>query len=230
MDSPFSTEKELRFPNKAPLLNNIPKIPSKLKIFSKTLSRHIETIKIDPSRNTDFLLTSLRAIIKGEIWEIPNFLSSRECDSLIQETEEMGYEDATKMAGANSEVVLRNMKRLFLSDTMTSEILTSKLKDLVPLSLEGGLFEGVNENFKFYKYDKNNKYDRHIDGEFENEISQTKSVASFIIYLNEPNKGGVTRFHSHKFDKGIHDVKPEKGKILIYRQKFVLSQFLIESI
>lgn len=220
MDSPFTTEKDLEQSKKDPLLNNIPKIPSKLKIFSQTLSRHIESMKIDPSRNCDYLLSCLRELVKGEIWEIPKFFLPKECDGLIQETEEMGYEDATKMAGANSEVILRNMKRLFLSDMQTSEILTSKLRNLVPLSYEGGLFQGVNENFKFYKYEKGNKYDKHIDGEFENETLQTKSVASFIIYLNEPKRGGFTKFHSHKFTNGTLDVKPERGKILIYRQKY----------
>ena len=218
MDIPNNEKKEIKHQH-GETQNDSKKNPSKFKIFSNNFSKFFDGIKSDSFRSVESLKSSMGTIIKNEIWEIPNFLSPKECESLIKATEILGYQDVTKMANSENGSVLRDMKRLFLSDSQTAEILTKKIEPFLPRAFEGGLFKGVNEKFKFYKYEKNNKYDRHIDGEYNDEIKQIKSVASFIIYLNAPSKGGMTRFHSHKFENGIYDIKPEIGKLLIYRQK-----------
>ena len=215
----FLVDKEIKSIQNDSFQNITNQISSKVKIHTENFSKVLNEIKNDPLRTAEILKDSIKNIEKGDIWEVPNFFLQSECDIFIKLTEEMGYEDATKIANVQNGSVLRDMKRLLISDSQTSDILTFKMKDLVPLAYEGGLFKGVNGSFKFYKYEKNNKYDRHIDGEFENEILKIKSVASFIIYLNSPSKGGHTRFYSHKFNNGLHDVKPEVGKLLIYRQK-----------
>ena len=141
----------------------------------------------------------LKSHLKDEIWEVSNFISAEECDKLVEFCENIGFSNSKIRLPNETNKLLRNMDRVLVSDAQASALLSNLLVKYVPLAFEGGIFDGLNKNFKFYKYEKEMMYAPHVDGESEDKDRRTKSVGSIIFYLNSMEKGGLTRFISSSF-------------------------------
>jgi len=94
---------------------------------------------------------------------------------------------------------------------------------------------GLNEFFRFYRYDPGNYFQPHRDGVYKrhytsyrdplnpeppnskmNERAGERSFITFIVYLNEDFEGGATTF----YNKGVTDpvpCVPETGKALVFQ-------------
>lgn len=141
----------------------------------------------------------LKIHVKDEIWEVSNFMSAKECDKLVEFSENISFSNTTIQLPNEKNKLLRNMDRVLLSDAQASTLLSNLIVKYVPLAFEGGIFDGLNKNFKFYKYEKEMMYAPHVDGESEDKDRRTKSVGSIIFYLNTVESGGLTRFISSSF-------------------------------
>jgi hypothetical protein len=67
---------------------------------------------------------------------------------------------------------------------------------------------GLNERFRFYRYDPGERFAPHTDGCFRRNNGQ-ESLLTIMIYLNEGCEGGETNF-------GDVQIVPKAGMALIF--------------
>lgn len=150
-----------------------------------------------------------------KIWTLPGFISQQECQDLILLSEMRGFDEATVSMKSGPVMIkgLRNNYRLEYSDTRLAARLWDGLKAHLPAVLDGWEALGLNERFRFYRYEDNQRFKRHIDGRFRRSDMEESRI-TFMIYLNDDFKGGETAF-----DEVV--VKPETGTALcfIHEQK-----------
>lgn len=149
------------------------------------------------------------------IWTIENFLTARECEDLILFSEQRGYEEAkvSLQSGAAMRKGIRNNYRLMYKDDDLAAKYWAKLKDACPTTIENTVAVGLNEQFRFYKYESSQRFKRHVDGRFKRDEKEESRI-TFMIYLNNDFKGGET-----KFDQVT--IAPQRGTALcfIHEQK-----------
>jgi hypothetical protein len=163
-----------------------------------------------------------------QIWTIDNLLTQKECEDFIIFSENMGYVEAevSFAEGAKMMKGLRNNYRLFYEDRQLAKDLWVKLAPFCPQNLDNNLNNskkiiqnGINEQFRFYKYEVGQRFKRHIDGRFTRN-AQEQSRITFMIYLNDDFEGGETTFDNLQIIPKagtalcfIHEVKHEGSAI-----------------
>ncbi|WP_196885052.1 prolyl hydroxylase family protein [Aureivirga sp. CE67] len=153
--------------------------------------------------------------LTSTIWKIDDFLNKEECENLILFSEQKGYEEATVslLSGAKMMKNIRNNYRLIHEDKKLAEKLWSRLENFCPKEMENTKASGLNELFRFYRYESSQKFKRHIDGRFKrNEFEESR--ITFLIYLNDDFEGGET-----KFDDLIINPKTGMALCFIHEQK-----------
>ena len=129
------------------------------------------------------------------IWTIENFISKKECETLILFSEQQGYEEAKVSLTTGAKIMkgIRNNYRLVYKDVNLANKYWQTLKKFCPNTLEKNEASGLNEQFRFYKYESDQRFKRHIDGRFKRS-DQEESRVTFMIYLNDDFSGGETKF------------------------------------
>lgn len=79
--------------------------------------------------------------------------------------------------------------------------------------LEGRQAIGLNERFRFYRYDPGQQFATHMDGSFVRQNGE-RSLLTFMVYLNDAFEGGETVIIETT-------VKPQKGMALIFQHALV---------
>ncbi len=118
-----------------------------------------------------------------------------ECRELIDRAESANFEEAPINSASGTRVVssVRNNERVMFDDVELAASLWARVRDEVPVMLDGRQARGLNERFRFYRYSKGQKFDWHSDGSFERTNGE-RSFLTFMIYLNSGYQGGATRF------------------------------------
>jgi predicted 2-oxoglutarate/Fe(II)-dependent dioxygenase YbiX len=149
------------------------------------------------------------------IWTIEGFLTAQECENLIALSENLGYQEAevSLPEGAKMLKGIRNNERLLYQDEKLANQYWEKLKPYCPSQMTDYEAIGLNEQFRFYKYQLNQRFKRHIDGRFKRNENEESRI-TFMIYLNEDFEGGATIFDEIS-------IKPKIGMALcfIHEQK-----------
>ncbi|WP_027002282.1 2OG-Fe(II) oxygenase [Hugenholtzia roseola] len=151
----------------------------------------------------------------SQVWTIDNFLSPKTCEDLILFSEQQGYQEATVGLASGEKMIknIRNNDRLVYQDENLAKQFWLKLKDFCPPTIENSSAVGLNEQFRFYRYEPMQRFKRHIDGRFRrNEIEESR--ITFMIYLNQDFTGGETKFDNFT-------IRPQTGMALcfIHEQK-----------
>lgn len=144
------------------------------------------------------------------IWTIENFLTVKECEDLIKMSESIGYNEAevSLASGAKMMKNIRNNYRILHTDEALAKEYWDRLEQYCPKVIEENYAVGLNEQFRFYKYELDQRFKRHIDGRYKrNEFEESR--ITFMIYLNEEFNGGET-----SFDEVI--IKPKTGTALCF--------------
>lgn len=156
---------------------------------------------------------------RDDIFTIEGFLSPEECDQLIERAEGVGFGDApiTTAAGPVIDKGMRNNERVMLDDVPLAAAMWAKLNGFVP-EKHGCRAIGLNERFRFYKYEPGQYFDWHFDGYFERHARE-RSMLTFMVYLNDC-EGGTTDFifktgAVREEDTAVR-VKPVKGTALLF--------------
>src|SRR5262245_33455174 len=102
------------------------------------------------------------------IFVVHGFLSPEECRAHVERSEAVGYEPATinTDAGAVLNEDVRNNRRVIVDDPSLARRLWVRLEGLVPASLAGHTVVGLNERFRFYRYETGQTFRMHRDGAF----------------------------------------------------------------
>lgn len=167
-----------------------------------------------------------------KIWTIENFLSEEECQNLIIFSENKSYEEATVSlkSGAKMMKNIRNNERLIYDDTQLAHNYWEKLKEFCPKFINEIVEEenhttnyqaiGLNPRFRFYKYESNQRFKKHIDGrvKLEKDGKEYESRITFMIYLSDDFEGGQTIFDYKNANNEIEviEIQPKIGTALCF--------------
>ncbi len=166
-----------------------------------------------------------------KIWTIENFLSEEECQNLIIFSENKSYDEATVslQSGAKMMKNIRNNERLIYEDEKLAQNYWQKLKDFCPIFINEIVKEetqnyqavGLNPRFRFYKYESNQRFKKHIDGrvQLEKEGKEYESRITFMIYLSDNFEGGQTTFDYKNEENNLLqkiEIRPKTGTALCF--------------
>jgi hypothetical protein len=133
--------------------------------------------------------------ITDEIFTVAGFCTAAECEALIRLGESRGFGDAplTTPMGPVLDRDVRNNSRVMLDDPNLAEAWWQRARDYVPSKLAGQRAVGLNERFRFYRYEPGQAFRWHRDGYFRRPGGE-RSRLTLMVYLNDDFEGGETRF------------------------------------
>lgn len=148
--------------------------------------------------------------LSDTIFTIDNFWTKQECEDFIAKSELMGYVVATVETEKGHKVVesVRNNARVVYKDFNLANKIWQQLIGFAPKRIGNSFASGLNELFRFYKYDAGQKFKKHRDQSFIRNEEET-SYYTFLIYLNDNYEGGETTFNQLS-------VKPKQGTALLF--------------
>lgn len=152
--------------------------------------------------------------LKKNIFLIENFWTADQCDDYIQRTEAIGYEPATIQTDNGPRLVdfVRNNNRVVYKDIELARRLWEEVEGYAPREIGESVAIGLNEQFRFYKYQPGQQFKKHRDQSYIRN-SREASYFTFMIYLNDGFKGGATIFNDLV-------IEPKKGSALIFYHYF----------
>ncbi len=163
----------------------------------------------------------LKTHVLGKVWTIDDFLSASECTAFITASESAGYDDAplTTAHGFVMRPDIRNNTRVIWDDTPLAEKLWARLAphfserfwELKPI--------GLNERFRFYRYDTGQRFAPHFDGSYRRENGE-ESYVTLLLYLNSDCEGGQTRLEVPSVE-GVLEVQPGAGLALLFAHRLL---------
>ncbi len=157
----------------------------------------------------------------NQVFVIHDFLTPEECREYIQVTERVGYGPAPISTGSGFVMApeVRNNERVMLDNVAWAADLWERAKPLVPSPFLRHDATGLNERFRFYRYDPGHTFRPHTDGHFAR--NDERSQLTFMVYLSGDCAGGDTVIYIQDDGLTLPDgaqirVKPETGKALVF--------------
>jgi hypothetical protein len=162
------------------------------------------------------LLTS-----RDDLFVIHSFFSTEECQQQITLAEEAGFGDApiNSLAGPVVRKRIRNNDRVMIDSRQLATAIWERLRPLLPEPTRFWKPVGLNERFRYYRYEPGQLFDWHLDGCYERSPTE-QSTLTFMIYLNGDLAGGATEF-SGVHGERIVSVHPETGKALVFPHRIL---------
>lgn len=144
------------------------------------------------------------------IFTIPSVLTPDECREYIAFTEAKGYKAApiTTADGFVMRPDVRNNTRVMIDDPQRADNLWQRVRAEIPEFLQGRQAIGLNERFRFYRYDPGERFAPHRDGPYRRDNGEI-SLLTFMVYLNEGFTGGETKFTTTS-------IVPQVGMALLF--------------
>jgi predicted 2-oxoglutarate/Fe(II)-dependent dioxygenase YbiX len=155
-------------------------------------------------------------IVPNRILTVESFFSKEECEQYIQASENIGFDAAsvTTTSGQAMMPEIRNNSRVNIEDAQLAETLWQRIKPFVPSPLFRREAIGLNERWRFYRYDAGQTFKMHHDGSVKRDNGE-RSQVTFMIYLNQDSEGGETRFELPGSQE-IITVAPRSGMALLF--------------
>src|ERR1700752_5091421 len=155
--------------------------------------------------------------LDGEsIFVIREFMPPAECDAFIEPAESAGFEEATITTSAGFIMAkdIRDNARVISDDPDLAAQLWRRAEPFVPDIIDTWRATGLNESFRYYRYEPGQNFSPHFDGAFERPNGE-RSELTFMVYLNDDFAGGATRFFH--LDRTLRlSVQPERGSALVF--------------
>ncbi len=148
--------------------------------------------------------------LTNNIFTIDNFWTTQACEDFIAKSETIGYEPATVETEKGQMVVasVRNNNRILYKDTALADATWKRLQPFAPTQIGKSKAIGLNELFRFYKYQPGQEFKRHRDQSYIRNDREA-SYYTFMIYLNNDYEGGETTFANLT-------IQPKTGTALIF--------------
>ena len=131
---------------------------------------------------------------------LDNVLSEDECEALIQETSDKGYEKAPLIGGDSQilDTTVRNSQRCIIDSKEKANWLWDKIKDFIPETWNGQPIVGLNERLRFLRYNTGEYFKPHEDNDYARPDDSERSFITIQLYLSSGFEGGNTIFLSNK--------------------------------
>mmetsp|Transcript_16557 Transcript_16557/g.24776 ORF Transcript_16557/g.24776 Transcript_16557/m.24776 type:complete len:277 (+) Transcript_16557:158-988(+) len=161
---------------------------------------------------------------------IEGVLSSKECNKIIERSEEARFQTALVNVGRRGEVHdpdTRNSDRCIVDDCDFANVIFERIEDFLPKirTDRGGLhweLVGLNERMRILRYKDGHFFAKHYDGSYRRNRRE-HSFLSLMIYLNSGGgvdfEGGSTNFLPSTFSEGkdYHtEYVPKRGSVLLF--------------
>jgi prolyl 4-hydroxylase len=148
--------------------------------------------------------------LTDSIFTVEDFFTRQECLDTIVRSESIGYELAkvNTASGTKVRTDIRNNSRAFYNSEEFAATLWQKLEPFMPARIGASTPIGLNELFRFYRYQRGHRFKGHFDESYvrnEREFSHF----TFMVYLNDNFQGGDTTF------RGLR-VRPRQGMALVF--------------
>ena len=159
---------------------------------------------------------------RDDLFVVHDFLSPDECVSYVALSESVGYGDApiNAMGGPVMRKDIRNNDRVIHDDAKLATDMWERLRPHFPGRVQFWVPCGLNERWRFYRYDPGQQFDWHFDGYYERSPLE-RSAFTFMIYLTGGVAGGATEFNM-RLEGGVRDddpivrVQPQAGMALVF--------------
>jgi hypothetical protein len=168
--------------------------------------------------------------LDGErVFVVRGFLTPGECDEHIAQSEAAGYGDApiTTSDGFVMRKDIRDNARVIVDDVSLAASLFERARPVLPPRARHRYLLGLNERFRYYRYDVGQTFRPHYDGSFERS-SLEGSCLTFMVYLNDGFAGGATAFYEHDGTPRLR-VEPERGMALVFEHRQLHEGASVES-
>jgi len=141
-------------------------------------------------------MSKVKNYIDG-VKSIENLITISECRNLISKGNRIGFEEATVNSDNSQAVIkeIRNNYRVHIDDPGLAIKLYRRVFQYLPRTVDGWIVNGLNERFRFYRYEKAQYFKWHQDDSYVKEPG-LESRYTFLIYLNEDYEGGETEFEN----------------------------------
>lgn len=156
--------------------------------------------------------------ISNGVCTVSEFLSTHECEDFVKLAEASGFVDApiNSTSGFTIRKDIRNNDRVVLDLPDRAVALWLRASDFVRHNYQGRKAIGLNERFRFYRYEVNQRFDWHRDSCFERPNGE-RSLITVLIYLNQGFVGGETSFNEPSINNGRQlDIVPQTGLALFF--------------
>jgi len=146
-------------------------------------------------------MTAMLKITKG-VYTVSNFLRPDECEKLIIQGEEKGFEEATISFPQQPKMMrsARNNDRVTFESVDLANALFPRIAPHLHQILPSENADSLNPRFRFYRYYPGQRFKRHIDGTVNS--NDLESKLTFLIYLNDDCGGGETIFRPRGVPEG----------------------------
>ena len=131
-----------------------------------------------------------------ELFTLAHALSPAECAKMIAWAETKGFGDAPVTVGVNRYMMipdLRNNTRVMIDDPALAAQLWPRVAPFMPQRIGAYAPVGLNERFRYYRYEPGQQFDWHRDGSFVRS-DEEQSFLTLLFYLNDDCEGGTTDF------------------------------------
>jgi hypothetical protein len=119
---------------------------------------------------------------------------------------------------------IRDNDRAAFTDAGLAASLWERCRPFVPQVLEGGVAFGLDEGFRFYRYDPGQRFNAHRDGVVLRP-GGLRSRLTCLIYLNGGFTGGETAFYGRSDLDGkrpvVASVTPTEGTALFFLHEWL---------
>jgi prolyl 4-hydroxylase len=144
------------------------------------------------------------------VYTIPGFLPGPECRDLIARAEGSGFEGAMISRGGQGVIDerVRNNDRVIEDNADLAQSLWARASPCMPRQMLGRRLVGLNPRFRTYRYVPGQRFKWHMDGAYD-DGQGTRSILTFMVYLNEGYEGGETKFR-------FTSITPREGLALVF--------------
>jgi hypothetical protein len=162
---------------------------------------------------------------RDDLFVVRDFLSPEECAHFVALSEAAGFGDApiSSLSGPVMRKDIRNNDRVMIDDPRLAAEMWARLEPFLGALKGFWLPVGLNERWRFYRYDPGQQFDWHFDGSYERSPLE-RSAFTFMLYLNGDVAGGATEFNLRsrggvQNDDPVIRVQPEAGKALVFTHR-----------
>lgn len=153
--------------------------------------------------------------LNEDVFTIEGFFTPEECAAYIRQSEAIGYEEAMVQVHGK-QVMMKNIRdnsRVLFKDEALAELIFEKIRAFCPQEIDNTKLLGLNELFRFYKYEPGQKFKKHRDGSYQRNEAEFSQL-TLLIYLNDDFEGGATSFRGF-------ELKPKTGTALVFRHAVI---------
>lgn len=145
------------------------------------------------------------------LWTIDGLLSPAECAALLAEPREWLPATVNRAEGRAVDARVRDNSVAVLRDPALATNLLERVRPHVPESMSGMTLAGIHVPVRIYRYQVGQRFGVHQDQSYAAD-ERTRSLLTFMVYLNDDFAGGETDFVDLK-----RTIVPRTGAALLFQ-------------